>query len=133
MLKEFKPKPYITPKGFYATLAIMSVIAAIGSFILGYLVFVNIVQLFCFILFAMVWAARHSPSLIISETELVNRNIHTVYWHFPITDYSHLERHDMVTLFFDKQGKSHEMANSNFSDGRWQEIEVALKSLVESK
>ena len=126
MLKEFKPKPYVTPQGYYLAIVIISLIATIISLVLGYLVFINIVQLLCFILFSMVWAARHIPSLIITETEIVNRNSHTVYWHFPVTNFSHIERNDSVTLIFDKEGNSYKMASSNFSSERWQEIEVAL-------
>ncbi|WNC71382.1 hypothetical protein RGQ13_14790 [Thalassotalea psychrophila] len=129
MLKEFKPKPYVTPHGYYLAIVIISIIAAIISLVLGYLVFINIVQLLCFLLFIMVWSARHHPSLIITETEIVNRNSHTVYWHFPVSEYSHIDRNGEMSVIFDKHGNSYEMANSNFTDDRWREIELTLKGM----
>ncbi|WNC69487.1 hypothetical protein RI845_04905 [Thalassotalea nanhaiensis] len=130
MLQEFKPKPYVTPQGHYLSLVLISLITAIVSLVLGYLVFINIVQLLCFILFAMVWAARHHPSLIITDTEIISRNSHTVYWHFPVAEYAHIKRIDKVTLLVDEQGQSYETANSNFTEKRWQEIEEALNMLT---
>lgn len=130
MLKEFKPKPYVTPKGNYLAFVIIALITVIISFILGYLSFINIVQLLCFFLFSMVWAARHHPSIIITETEIISRNSHTVYWHFPVAEYASIERHNEVTLFFVEQRKSYEMTNSIFTDERWQEIEEALNKLT---
>ncbi|WP_068546022.1 hypothetical protein [Thalassotalea crassostreae] len=125
-MKEFKAKPYQFPQGVYLYLSLIMIVVVVGCFVAGILMFINIVQLLCLILFFMVWSTRNWPSLVVTDSELVSRNNHKVYWHFPIQNFAAIKHLQDTSLLIDIDGNQYPLQTSTFSATRWHEIEDEL-------
>ena len=128
-MKEFKAKPYQFPQGVYLYLSLTMIVTVVGCFVAGILMFINIIQLLCLILFLMVWSTRNWPSLVVTENELVSRNTHRVYWHFAKQNFVQIKHQQGTSILLDNDGNEYPLQTNTFSATRWQEIEQALSKL----